>query len=361
MTARVAETDLLREAVEVADRLLANIETVVHGKRDEIRLVLTALACNGHVLFEDVPGTAKTVLARAIAQSIEGAIGTRIQCTPDLQPTDVTGLAVYDQRIREFEFRPGPDLRQRRARRRDQPRDAEDPVGAARGDGRAAGDGRRHHARRPTPVPAARDREPDRVRGNVPAARRPSSTASSCGPRSAIPAREEELQVIGDQRIEHPLASLRPIVGVARSRRSSERSRDVYIDPLIAAWIVELVRATREMSATSPSARPCAAAWRSSAPCAAGRSCTAATTSCPTDVERLFVAVLGHRVVFTPTKLARGAPDAAWPRVVDCFADECLSLAAPPLARASHEPSADAGSRRMIGSRRRSRSCRGGG
>ena len=96
------------EAVAVADRLLANIETVVHGKRDEIRLVLTALACGGHVLFEDVPGTAKTVLARAVSQSIEGAIGTRIQCTPDLQPTDVTGLAVYDQRTRDFEFRPGP-------------------------------------------------------------------------------------------------------------------------------------------------------------------------------------------------------------------------------------------------------------
>ena len=108
MTARVAETDELREAVDVADRLLENIETVVHGKRDEIRLVLTALACNGHVLFEDVPGTAKTVLARAVSQSIEGAVGTRIQCTPDLQPTDVTGLAVYDQRIRDFEFRPGP-------------------------------------------------------------------------------------------------------------------------------------------------------------------------------------------------------------------------------------------------------------
>ncbi len=98
----------LEDAVEIADRLLANIETVVQGKREEIRLVLTALACSGHVLFEDVPGTAKTVLARAVSQSIEGAIGTRIQCTPDLQPTDVTGLAVYDQRTRDFVFREGP-------------------------------------------------------------------------------------------------------------------------------------------------------------------------------------------------------------------------------------------------------------
>ena len=92
MSAGAVQADELRDAVEIADRLLANVETVVHGKRDEIRLVLTALACEGHVLFEDVPGTAKTVLARAIAQSIEGAVPSRIQCTPDLQPTDVTGL-----------------------------------------------------------------------------------------------------------------------------------------------------------------------------------------------------------------------------------------------------------------------------
>ena len=70
--------------------------------------MLTALACQGHVLLEDVPGTAKTVLARAIAGSIDGASQSRIQCTPDLQPTDVTGLAVFDQKEREFEFRPGP-------------------------------------------------------------------------------------------------------------------------------------------------------------------------------------------------------------------------------------------------------------
>jgi MoxR-like ATPase len=87
---------------------MANIGSVVHGKDDEIRLVVAALACEGHVLFEDVPGTAKTVLARAVAGSIEGVQFARIQCTPDLQPTDVTGLAIFDQKERDFEFRPGP-------------------------------------------------------------------------------------------------------------------------------------------------------------------------------------------------------------------------------------------------------------
>ena len=94
-------------APEIATRLLSNVETVVRGKTEEIRLVLTALVCGGHVLLEDVPGTAKTVLARAIAGSVDGAAFSRIQCTPDLQPTDVTGLSIFNQRDRDFEFRPG--------------------------------------------------------------------------------------------------------------------------------------------------------------------------------------------------------------------------------------------------------------
>ena len=98
----------LEAAHAVAARLSANIETVVIGKSEQIRLVLTAFASQGHVLLEDVPGTAKTMLARALAASIDGSVSSRIQCTPDLQPTDVTGLTGYDQREREFRFRPGP-------------------------------------------------------------------------------------------------------------------------------------------------------------------------------------------------------------------------------------------------------------
>src|SRR6188474_375825 len=98
----------MNDSATLAARLLANVETVVRGKTEEIKLVLAALICGGHVLLEDVPGTAKTVLARAIAGSVDGTTFARIQCTPDLQPTDVTGLSVFNQRDREFEFRPGP-------------------------------------------------------------------------------------------------------------------------------------------------------------------------------------------------------------------------------------------------------------
>src|SRR4051794_14206802 len=104
----VESGDEFASALAVVERLIDNVQLVVRGKRPQIELVLCALLCRGHVLLEDVPGTAKTVLARAIAGSIDGAQASRIQCTPDLQPSDVTGLAIYDQRTREFEFRPGP-------------------------------------------------------------------------------------------------------------------------------------------------------------------------------------------------------------------------------------------------------------
>src|SRR5437763_6066939 len=94
--------------MEIGERFLDNVETVVHGKREQIKLVVAALMVGGHALLEDVPGTAKTVLARAIAGSIRGARSTRVQCTPDLQPTDVTGLSLFNHRERDFEFRPGP-------------------------------------------------------------------------------------------------------------------------------------------------------------------------------------------------------------------------------------------------------------
>ena len=93
------ESDSLVAAQAVADRLSSNIESVVLGKHEEIALVLSALASGGHVLLEDVPGTAKTILARAIAQSIAGTSFARIQCTPDLQPTDVTGLSIYNREV----------------------------------------------------------------------------------------------------------------------------------------------------------------------------------------------------------------------------------------------------------------------
>src|SRR5919112_4798357 len=98
-------------AQTIAERVAKNVETVIIGKHREVQLLLVALLCKGHVLIEDVPGVGKTVLAKAIARSI-GCTFRRIQFTPDLLPSDVTGVSIYNQKTHEFEFRPGPVVAQ---------------------------------------------------------------------------------------------------------------------------------------------------------------------------------------------------------------------------------------------------------
>ena len=95
----------------IAERILANVERVIIGKPEAVRLALIALMCQGHVLIEDVPGVGKTILARSLAKST-GCTFRRIQFTPDLLPTDVTGVSIYNQKTGDFEFRPGPIMAQ---------------------------------------------------------------------------------------------------------------------------------------------------------------------------------------------------------------------------------------------------------
>ena len=297
-----ARADFAR-AVGVAERLLANIETVVHGKREEIRLVLAALASGGHVLFEDVPGTAKTVLARAIA---------RIDRGRGRHAHPVHARPAADRRDRALDLQPedarvrvpaGADLRERRARRRDQPRDAEDAVGAARGDGRAAGDGRRRDAAAARAVPADRDREPDRAGGHVPA---PRGAARPLLPedRARLPRGGQELRIMREQRHGHPLGDLRAAWSrPTRSPSCSAAVEDVYVDELLGSWIVELVRATRDVEGVEvgASVRGSLALERTARAWALLHGRDYVT---PEDVERLFL----------PVARAPPAPHAGVPR-----------------------------------------------
>ena len=98
----------MKSVQESAERVVANVERVIVGKHVEVRMALVALLCEGHILIEDVPGVGKTMLAKALSRSI-GCSFRRIQFTPDLLPSDVTGLSIFNQKTQEFEFRPGPD------------------------------------------------------------------------------------------------------------------------------------------------------------------------------------------------------------------------------------------------------------
>ena len=289
-------------SAEVAARLIDNVETVVLGKGEEIRLVLAALATGGHVLFEDVPGTAKTVLARAIAGSIEGAIPSRIQCTPDLQPTDVTGLSVYNQELRRFEFQPGPIFANvllvdevNRAMPKTQSALLE-----AMAERQVTVDGTTRAL--PDPFFLMATENPIEYEGTFPL---PEAQLDRFAVRASLgyPAEQEELAIVRGQRHGHPLEQLVPVVSlgdVAALRRACE---DVYVDDLLDSWIVRLVRATRmleqvEVGASvrgSLSLVKVARAWA----LLQGRGYVT-----PADVELLFVPVLAHRLMLTPTYLA---------------------------------------------------------
>src|SRR5438128_10129675 len=214
--------------MEVAERFLDNIETVVHGKREQIKLVVAALMCGGHALLEDVPGTAKTVLARAIAQSIRGAQASRIQCTPDLQPTDVTGLSIFNQKERDFEFRPGPIFANvvlvdeiNRAMPKTQSALLE-----AMAEQQVTVDGETRIL--PDPFLLLATENPVEYEGTFPL---PEAQLDRFFLKTALgyPSAEDEVQIVADQRAGHPLRTLEAVVAVEEIQFLRRAVQAVYV------------------------------------------------------------------------------------------------------------------------------------
>ena len=310
------DSDRFRRASEIATRLLDNIESVVYGKREEIKLVLTALTCGGHILLEDVPGTAKTVLARAIAGSIADASMARIQCTPDLQPSDVTGLSVYNQRSRDFEFRPGPIFAH--VVLVDEINRAMPKTQSALLEGMAEHQVTVDGVTRSLPDPflVLATENPIEYEGTFPL---PEAQLDRFFLKTALgyPSAEEELQIVEEQRFAHPLTKLKSVVSVEDFHTLEHAVKTVYMDRLVRRWIIDLVRATRSADgvAIGGSVRGSLALERAARSWALldGR-----TYVVPGDVERLFGAVLEHRIVFTPRFLA-GARETGWAGAVAAF------------------------------------------
>jgi MoxR-like ATPase len=243
------------------------------------------------------------VLARAFARTVEGATTSRIQCTPDLQPTDVTGLAIFDQKDRDFQFRPGPIFANvvlvdeiNRATPKTQSALLE-----AMAEQQVTVDG----VTRPLPDPflLLATENPIEYEGTFPL---PEAQLDRFFLKTALgyPSAEDELRVLDEQRFQHPLARLQPAVGVADVLELRAAARHVYVDDILRRWIVDLVRVTRELDgvAMGASVRGSLALERAARAWALlhGREYVV-----PEDVERLFAPVILHRLLLTSAFLAR--------------------------------------------------------
>jgi MoxR-like ATPase len=320
-------TDELGSATEVAERFLDNIETVVHGKREQIKLVVGALMCGGHALLEDVPGTAKTVLARAIAGSIRGAQSSRIQCTPDLQPTDVTGLSIFNQKVRDFEFRPGPVFSNivlvdeiNRAMPKTQSALLE-----AMAEQQVTVDGETRRLGDPFLVMATQN--PIEYEGTFPL---PEAQLDRFFVKTTLgyPDAEDEARIVQEQLSGHPLGRLEPVIDLEDIAVLRAAVAGVFVHEAVARWIVDLVRATRglDVVAIGSSVRGTLALNRASRAWAVLHSRRYVT---PEDVEQLFIPVLLHRILFRPSFLA-DIRDRGWEAASLDVRARCLEVAPKP-------------------------------
>jgi len=296
-TSEIAEA--IEEAQHVAGALRENIGMVVRGKASEIKLVVAAFTAGGHILLEDVPGTAKTVLARAMAGSIEGAVPSRVQCTPDLQPLDITGLSIYDQPSRSFVFRPGPvfaNILLVDEINRAMPK-TQSALLEAMAEGQVTVDGETRKLDSPFLVLATEN--PLEHAGTFPL---PEAQLDRFYIRMRLgyPSLEDEVDILDAQVVRHPLADLQPVTTLEQVRRLQRSVEHVYVDPSLRRWIVTLVSATREIEASRVGASVrgsltldrLARAWA----LLGGRHYVV-----PDDVEFLFPFVIEHRLILRPS------------------------------------------------------------
>src|SRR5713226_2778791 len=225
------------DVAEVASRIVANIEKVIIGKRPQITLALVAYFCEGHILLEDVPGVAKTMLARALAKSV-GCTFKRIQCTPDLLPTDVTGVSVFNQKTAEFEFRAGPVFSQTLLAdeiNRTTPR-TQSALLEAMAERRVSVDGQTYTLKPPFLVIATQN--PIDHEGTFPL---PEAQLDRFLIRLSLgyPSLEEEATMLQRLQMSHPIDDLPAVATAAEIVAAQEAVREIHVDDKVRKYLLE--------------------------------------------------------------------------------------------------------------------------
>lgn len=282
---------------QIADRVINNVEKVIIGKHDVVELTLLALLCQGHILIEDVPGTGKTMLARSVARSI-GCSFRRIQFTPDMLPSDVTGVSVFNQKNHEFEFRPGPVFAQlvlsdeiNRATPKTQSALLE-----AMDERQVTVDGQTYPMDKPFLVLATQN--PIEYEGTFPL---PEAQLDRFMLRINIgyPDKSSEVAILGAQQYAHPINTLEQVVSNQELLEAQEAVKQVYADNAIKEYIVNLCVATRSHPDVylGVSPRGSLALYRTSQALAAIRR---RDYIIPDDVKFLAEPTMAHRLIISP-------------------------------------------------------------
>jgi MoxR-like ATPase len=286
----------------ITSRIVANIEKVIVGKRQQIILAVAAYLCEGHILLEDVPGVAKTMFARALARSVNSAF-KRLQCTPDLLPSDITGVSVFNQKSGEFEFRPGPVFSQilladeiNRATPRTQAALLE-----AMAERRVSVDGQTYLLKPPFLVIATQN--PIDQEGTFPL---PEAQLDRFLIRLSLgyPSLEEEEKMLTRLQKNHPIDELKSVVDAEDVLACQGAVREIHVDDKIKRYILEIVRASRihEDVLLGASPRASIALFRTAQALAAigGRN-----FALPDDVKKMAQSVLAHRIILKPESRLR--------------------------------------------------------
>jgi MoxR-like ATPase len=283
-------------------KLMGNLEKVIIGKRQSIELIVISLLSQGHILIEDVPGVGKTVLARSLAKSL-GCSFKRLQFTPDMLPSDVTGVSIFNQLNQQFEFRPGPIFSQvvlvdeiNRATPKTQAALLE-----AMEERQVTVDGRTYPL--PEPFIVLATQNPIEYEGTFPL---PEAQLDRFLMRIRLgyPNSSDEMELVNRQQLQHPIETLKPVIEINELRMAMEAIKRVYVSDAILKYVVELINRTRKNTDVYLGASPrgSLALYRTSQAAAAldGRKYVL-----PDDVKHLGIPVLAHRIIVGPAARIR--------------------------------------------------------